>query len=257
MLVTVIIPTTGNPLLKQAIESVQNQEYNDIECFIVVDGKEREKATRDILSTIKINKPQTHLLTLPYATGHDGFNGHKIYGGVPYLVRGESIAFLDEDNWLDANHIASLVKLKKDHNLEWTYSMRKIVDQQGNFLLNDDCESLGIWKACKGDFHHVDTSCYLLSRGAAILFSYVWYRKFRDPRTHTPDAILCNKLVEFNNNFGGTGLYSVNYRLSNNPASVKADFFLEGNEIMKKRYPEGLPWKNGAKLASEVITPHK
>jgi hypothetical protein len=37
--VTVTTPTTGNKYLKQAIESVQNQDFEDLRHWIVVDGQ--------------------------------------------------------------------------------------------------------------------------------------------------------------------------------------------------------------------------
>ena len=43
--------------------------------------------------------PIDRRIELPYPTGLDGFQGHRIYGGAPYLARGDLICFLDEDNW--------------------------------------------------------------------------------------------------------------------------------------------------------------
>jgi hypothetical protein len=176
-----------------------------------------------------------------------------VFGASAYLARGELIAFLDEDNWHDPNHFSSLVKLMTEHNLDWAYSLRKIVDHHGHFLINDDCENLGIWKACIGDFRHVDTNCYLLRRSDAISLSPIWYKQFRDDSTHTPDAIICNKLVDWNTSFGTPGLYSTNYRVGETAASVKLDFFANGNRVMLERYPEGLPWKSGPALSRDIL----
>ena len=38
-LVTVITPTTGAPYLRQAIDSVKNQTYDNIQHLVVVDGQ--------------------------------------------------------------------------------------------------------------------------------------------------------------------------------------------------------------------------
>jgi glycosyltransferase involved in cell wall biosynthesis len=254
MTISIVTPTTGAPELKQAVQSVLSQEYADIEYYVVIDGKEREAKTLALLEELGPRDPRLHTVTLPYPTGLDGFNGHRIFGAAAYLTRGELIAFLDEDNWWDPNHLLSLLQLMVSHNLDWAYSMRKIVDSDGTFLLNDDCENLGIWKACIGDFRHVDTSCYLLKRADAVSLSPIWYKQFRDPSSHTPDAILCNKLVDFKTSFGTPGLYSLNYRLGGTEKSVRLDFFQQGNKIMRDRYPNGLPWTRGPAFSRDHIT---
>jgi hypothetical protein len=145
------------------------------------------------------------------------------------------------------------MRLIIEHNLDWAYALRKIVDTDGAFITNDECESLGIWKACIGDFRHVDTSCYLLKRMDALSLSPIWYKQFRGGSTPTPDAIICNKLVDYNTSFGTPGLYSVNYRLGGSERSVRKDFFMQGNEAMRQRYPQGFPWAAGPALSRDHI----
>ena len=43
--------------------------------------------------------------------------------------------------------------------------------------------------------------------------------------------------------FETTFKYSVNYRVGSGEHSVKIDFFEKGNELMKLKYSEKLPWK--------------
>jgi hypothetical protein len=40
-----------------------------------------------------------------------------------------------------------------------------------------------------------------------------------------------------------TRRHSENYSVGNRPDSVNGQFFLRGNEVMRKRYPDGLPWE--------------
>ena len=89
-----ITPTTGNPLLEAALESVARQTYQPIQHLVIIDGSERSPAARRLISTRSIDG-----IELLYPTGLDGFQGHRIYGGAPYLARGDLICFLDEDNW--------------------------------------------------------------------------------------------------------------------------------------------------------------
>lgn len=254
MTISIVTPTTGAPELKQAVQSVLSQDHSDIEYYVFIDGKEREAKALSLLEELGPRDPRLHTITLPHPTGLDGFNGHRIFGASSYLTRGDYIAFLDEDNWWDSNHLSSLYQLLVNHKLDWAYAMRKIVDSDGTFIVNDDCENLGIWKACIGDFRHVDTSCYLLKRADALSLSPIWYKQFRDPSTHTPDAILCNKLVDYKTSFGTPGLYSLNYRIGGTDRSVRVDFFQAGNKIMRERYPTGLPWTKGPSFSRDHIT---
>jgi glycosyltransferase involved in cell wall biosynthesis len=244
MLISVVTPVTGNPLMIKAIQSVQDQDYENIEHLIVIDGGERSSRSRKLLENIEFKKKHTHILCLPYATGLDRFLGHKIYGASCYLVNGDYIAFLDEDNWLETNHISTLVKIVENHSLDWAYSLRKIVDRMGFFITNDDCESLGKWRVFTDEYHHVDTNCYLIKKTVAIAYSSTWYRRFREPGIMSPDMALCDRLIQNSVlQYDTTGLYSVNYRLGSSPLSVTADFFVAGNQVMQARYPSGFPWR--------------
>ena len=171
MLVSIITPTTGNSLLKQTIESIQNQDYKHIEHLIIIDGQEREADTFNILNQIQFKK-KTYVVTWPYVTGKDRFNGHKIYGATSYLANGDYLVFLDEDNWFDENHISSLAELVNQNKLDWAYSLRKIMDREGNFITNDDCESLGKWPSFLNEQDHlVDVNCYFVKKEIGIVIS--------------------------------------------------------------------------------------
>lgn len=247
MLVTVVSAVTGNPLMRQALESVQSQTYPHIEHLIVIDGEEREAQARAILAEMDVSRHKTHVICLPYATGKDGFICHRIYGMAPFLVNGDYLCYLDEDNWYDPNHVQSLVNVVTENNLDWAYSLRKIVDKDGNFACLDDCESLGKW-AHQNNAHLVDTNCYFLKRSIAVEFSGTWYAKFRENKgantyIDNPDKALCQILLEKYSKLGTTGIYSVNYRLGGSESSVGLVFFHQHNLIKQQQYPHGFPWR--------------
>ncbi len=251
MLVSVITPVTGNPLMKQAIQSVQDQEYSNIEHIIVIDGKEREAAAQAILQEIEFKKPQTHVICLPYATGKDGFNGHRIYGMSLFLANGDYLAFLDEDNWFDPHHIASLVQVVEAKHLDWAYSLRKIVNHDGSFATYDNCESLGKWPIYTRNHHLVDTSCYFLKKCIAIEYAHMFYVRYGEPNdlkagtpgTKCTDVLLCNELVKTYPRCDTSGVYTVNYRTGMTKFSLSLDFIREGNTVMQTQYPQGFPWQ--------------
>ena len=240
--VTVITPTTGGPLLEDCLESVQSQTYPHVEHLIVIDGPEHRERARQIMSRIGDRHP-VHVIELPRPTGRDRFHGHRIYGAALFLCDGAFVAFLDDDNWYEPDHVESLVEIAALKGLSWAYSLRTIVERNGDMIALDDCESLGKWPTCLGptDFL-VDVSCYLIRRDLAIRFSWIWNRRARDPELMEADRILCQQLMKHAPEFDTTGKYTVNYRIGSNPYSVKRKFFIDGNDLMKRRHPNGFPW---------------
>ncbi len=244
MLVSIVTATIGNPLLEQAIQSVQDQDYDHIEHTIVIDGKEHEEKVNHILQDMEL-KRKVHILCLPYPTGKDGYICHRIYGASNYIVSGDYIIYLDEDNWFDPYHISSLVELAKLNQLTWAYALRKIVDTKGHFVTYDDCESLGQWPVVfDRRFYHIDTNCFFIRKDIAIQLSPIWHRRFREQGLNNPDTELCVTLLKQFPRFSTTGLYTVNYRIGSTNLSVKSGSFLFGNAAARSMYPDGLPWRN-------------
>jgi len=239
----VITPTTGLPFLAKAMESTNTQPC---EHWIVIDGAEHAQKVADILKEGDyVNKK---IILLPENTGKphqhwskkDGvkFFGNRIYAGISNLVNADHVLFLDEDNWFEPNHVETMLQMinatGRDH--EWCYSLRKCVDQQGNYVCNDDCDSLGIFASWKG-INLVDMNCYcfktefLMKINSTLQTDYYW-----------TDRLLSRVAVSTAKDFysyGCTGLYTVNYR-------VRPDaeiFFKQGNEYMNKLYNGNFPWR--------------
>lgn len=238
-LVSVVTPSIGSDKLARAMESVQAQSYSRIEHLVVVDGPDGEARARAAVPAAP--RHPCHLIPLPFNTGADGFNGHRIYGAAVYLAAGRYIAFLDEDNWLEPHHVASLMRLVENRGLEWAYALRNIVGDDGCWIARDDCESLGRWPVwLDRATHFVDMNCYLLRRDIAVELSPRFYRRSRD--LYSPDAALCAHLLKARPGFETNGDYTVNYTVGSRPTSVKADFFLRGNAAMRQHHPDGFPW---------------
>ena len=249
MKVSVITPTTGNPFLKECIESVRNQTYKNIEHIVVVDGRSRFEKTEPILYEAAFPRGESssdQLIILPYPTGIDRYNGHRVYGGTTYFADGDYHIWLDDDNVLEPDHIEKLVKLVQEKDLDWAYSFRKIIDKDSKVLCLDDCESLGMWASILSpqDFF-VDVNCYFVKKEVAVQISPVWYRKFREPGQMEIDRAIAAVLMHPNNKlkFDCTRDYTVKYRVGNTGLSVQAEFFLRGNEAMLQRHNGKLPWK--------------
>jgi glycosyltransferase involved in cell wall biosynthesis len=238
-LVTVITPTTGSDQLTDALNSVDKQTYTNIQHLVVIDGvnKYGDKAKKLIEGASR-----STIVELPYNTGYDNYNGHRIYGAMSYIAQGDFVCFLDQDNWFESNHIESLVNVILDGN-QWAYSLRKIVSQEGEYICNDDCESLGKWASVLND-QFVDVNCYMIPKMAAIAFSPYWYRRARHPQEQPEvDRILSVFMMQNFTKFDTNGDYTVNYRVASRKDSVQDSFFLRGNEMMQNKMKGEYPWR--------------
>lgn len=248
MKVSVITPTTGNPYLAECIASVRAQTYQNIEHIVVVDGKERwSKADEILLAAEFPNGVNEHVCILPYPTGTNRYNGHRVYGAATYFADGDYHIWLDDDNVLEPTHIESLVKIVQEKKLDWAFSFRKIIDKDSNVICLDDCESLGLWHSILSpqDFF-VDVNCYFVKKEVAVGMSPVWYRKFREPGQMEIDRAIASILMGKQNNlkYDCTRDYTVKYRVGNTGLSVQGEFFLRGNQAMLQLHNNKLPWKN-------------
>jgi glycosyltransferase involved in cell wall biosynthesis len=245
--VTIITATVGNPRLADCILSVRNQTHADIDHLLVCDGREREtvviqefdRALQKQEGALKHVKP----VWLPYSIGKDRWNGHRIYAAGAFMADGDYVMYLDDDNTLEPDHIESLLTVCETN--DWAYSLRNIVDKDGKFLCQDNCESLGKWASVldEKDFF-IDVNCYFLPTRLAIHLGPAWYRKFREPGMPEVDRVLAATLMNNNLKFECTYEHTVNYTVGNTENSVKKEFFENGNRVMRDRYPDGLPWKS-------------
>jgi glycosyltransferase involved in cell wall biosynthesis len=246
MKVTVITATTGNPLLAGCLRSVAQQTYKNVTHLVVGDGPEHWEKIDSIFTNAAFpNGTNQFYVEMPYPIGKDRWNAHRIYPAATYMVEGDYVMYLDEDNVLEPNHIESLVKLVQEKKLDWAYSFRKIIDKEGNYLCHDDCESLGKWASVLSpqDFF-IDVNCYFVRREVAVAITPAWYRKFREPGQPEVDRVLAHVLMNNFKNFDTTHEYSLLYRVGNTQYSVQKEFFDRGNAEMMRRYNGNLPWKS-------------
>jgi hypothetical protein len=224
-----------------------NQTHKDVQHLLVVDGPDHTKKVDDEIKHLAINGNHnlSHLdvLWMPYSIGKDRWNGHRIYAAGAFQAEGEFVIWLDDDNSLEPTHIEDCLKVIQAGN-DWAYSFRNIVDKDHKFIEQDNCESLGKWASVLGenDFF-IDVNCYFVPTRLAIHLGPAWYRKFREPNMPEVDRVLAHTLMNNNLKFDTTYNYTVNYTVGNTPNSVQPEFFEKGNAEMRRRFPDGLPWK--------------
>ena len=56
------------------------------------------------------------------------------------------------------------------------------------------------------------------------------------------DRAFARQVMERHPTLPCTGAYSINYAAESRAESASILFFLEGNDLMRRRYPKGLPW---------------
>jgi hypothetical protein len=246
MKVTVITATVGNPLLGHNLRSVANQTHKDVQHLLVVDGEEHWQKVHDHIYQLEVegvDLEHVDILAMPFSIGKDRWNGHRIYAAGAFQAEGQFIIYLDDDNSLEPTHIQDCLEVIGKGN-DWAYSFRNIVDKEHKFLCRDDCESLGKWASVLNpqDFF-IDVNCYFIPTTLAIHLGPAWYRKFREPGKPEVDRVLAHTLMNNNLKYDTTYGYTVNYTVGNTQNSVQPEFFAQGNAEMRRRFPDGLPWK--------------
>ena len=234
MQVAIVTPTIGSEHLKQCVESVQNQTYKDVKHYIFIDGI-NVKYNNPNWPTFINNLPNVKQVALDENVGK-GWYGHRVYAACSFLVNADVIIYLDEDNWLEPNHVQEAVDALKA-GFDWVYSLRRIVSKTGEYICDDNCESLGKWPVFfNPEVFHIDTACFAVRRDVALKVGHSWYGQWgADRQFHTA-------LKASYKNYGCTTKHTVNYRLDGNPHSVTKEFFEEGNARTKEQYPNGYPW---------------
>jgi len=240
--VTVIIPTIGQPSLTKAIKTCNPwyQTYKNIHNLVVVDGPKYYDAA---VKQIAKSDCEVKLTSTPYNTGGNGFYGHRIYAAYPHLINTDYVAFLDEDNWWDEHHLGSMIELLERNNHDWVHSLRKVVLEDGKYLDDDCCESIGrwpIWFSPEDNPQHlVDTSSYLFKTDFLIKVCNHWHSGWGGDRRffHIITKVMGH------DNYGTTGLHTLNYKLPNMEKAYGGDyeFFKKGNEAIKQKYGS-YPW---------------
>ncbi|MGH7744506.1 MAG: glycosyltransferase [Candidatus Dormibacteria bacterium] len=240
-LVSILTGTTGRQSLVDTVQSVIKQSHDRIQHLVFVDGTESHVKTTLLLDPLL--NPNLDVVYLPYAVGKDRWNAHRMYAAGTYLAEGQFIMFLDDDNTLEPDHIASLLEVINKGN-DWAFSFRNIMEE-GKIICQDNCESLGKWHSCINQADQfVDVNCYLLRRDVAVAMSPVWFRKFREPGQPEVDRVMFHVLSQrISPKFDTSYKYTLNYAVGTSPLSVQKDFFIKGNEAMLKLYNGVLPWQ--------------
>jgi glycosyltransferase involved in cell wall biosynthesis len=197
MKTTIITPTIGSDFLRQAVESVKAQT---VPCkhLIVVDGAQYYDKVLRLID----QRPNISFLVLPENVGGGGWYGHRVYASVPMLVNTLYVAFLDEDNYFEPNHIQTMEAAMQTEGVHVVTSRRNVVRQDRTLIGLDNFESIG---ANNLGYHLHDTNTYLFKQSIASKFVPAIYGQWGADRMLTANL----------DNFTRKHLpkhYGVNYR---------------------------------------------
>ena len=231
MKIAIVTPTRNSKHLEQCVHSIRQQTYENVVHYLVADGNDVK------IPNYMLYYKHTRYIMLDDNVGANGWYGHRVYAAAGFLVNADVICYLDEDNWLEPNHVQTIVD-KLEAGYDWVYSFRNIHDKDGEFICEDNCESLGKWPVyVNPSVFHIDTSTFGVRRSVALAVGHAWYGQWG------ADRQFFSALRKHFPNFEGTRQYTSNYRLDGNPNSVTKEFFLEGNQKTLEMCGGEYPWK--------------
>ena len=222
--IAVVTATTGRDTLWETIESVRDQTVSCTH-YVFADGEYASALTQFF------DDEKLKFYRLPVKTGGNGMMNGGIIAASAYLVQEDLICWLDDDNWIEPDHLETLLAAKEDK--PYAHSLRKLVEPDGTFFDFDDFESLGIHSG------FIDLNCYLMDRQLAVQIAPLWYRTTGE--LMVGDRFVYEALRQNNLPFGETGKYTVNYRL--NPKRDLRPWFFDGNIKNRAKHSGDLPWR--------------
>lgn len=168
----VITITIGRELLWRSLRSVFAQKFDGTVQIVI--GIDKLIGALIPLAQIERECPHNMMVTVldfgySFSSRHGGVHrercGGTLRGVLSFAANSRYVTYLDDDNWMADNHIATLRRAMADH--DWAYSLRWFVDsgtQQP--LCVDEWESVGPNRGC---FLHpnggwVDPNCLMLDK---------------------------------------------------------------------------------------------
>ena len=229
----VVTVTTGKRLEKliNCANSVYMQGY-PVTHYILCDGD------FEVVGEIKKTIPWVKVCYWDAQIGNGkDWLGQRWLSAAPHLVTEDVTFYCNDDDWYEEDHVQTIME-KIEQGYDWAYSFRRIHDQEGNFICEDNCEALGeaadVWNIPNHRF--VDSCMFGMKTDILKQISIVMNRPGLDIDRHF--YATAKQLFP---NFTGTGLHTFNFRLGGS-CGVQKEFFEFGNGEMLKRFNGKLPW---------------
>jgi hypothetical protein len=233
MKAAVVTTTNGRASLRKATQSVYDQTRS-CRHYIVTDGI----MSFDDFAVMREAYPRSEMLWCSQKVGGKNLEARRLLAASSFLVKEDVVFFLNDDDWYEPDHVESLMRIIEDGN-DWAYSHRKVFDQNGGYVCDDLCESLGeehdIWDSPGQQF--VETCSVACRTEMMVKLAQVYW-----PVGYGPDRTFYQIAKQLFPRFRGSKRATMCFTVGGNEMSVQKEFFLTGNADMKRRYPNGMPW---------------
>ncbi|MDO4224137.1 MAG: glycosyltransferase, partial [Acinetobacter sp.] len=229
----------GRESLLRTIKSVQQQTYPCTH-YIFVDGPQYHQ---QVLEMVK-DYPNVKVSYLGMNTGAGGMCNSIINAVAPFLVTEDIICFIDDDNWMSADHVHYLVDAISRHNADYAYNLRYYVDETEQILCPDNVDSTGFWHHDQlhykirldlfgGDQeidlhsrfrpgHLIDTNSYGIKREVALKLALTWIQ-----RGDANDVAVTQALLKANMKGVNTGKRTIYYMIDVERREILSDDFFQ------------------------------
>ncbi len=178
----VVIPTILRPYLRQALESIFAQRFaGRIHVLVGIDVPRGDLAVIDAACAQRPSHCAVQVFWPGYSTSvrNGGLmapgDGGALRAMLTYLANSPYVAYLDDDNWWDPNHLTQL--RGAIDAADWAFSLRWFVHPETRRpVCVDVWESVGpgqgLFKERFGGF--VDPSCLMINKVACPLAPHHW-----------------------------------------------------------------------------------
>lgn len=201
----VLTPTIGRDSLLDSIISVQSQTEIP-EHLIVVDGPQHLDKVDAILEQVSDHSNITKMV-LPYNTGYGGYFGHRVIAAVSQIINHDYMFILDDDNWYENNHVATMLDKLVYDELDWCFSLRKIWTHDKRKMFFDTAIAIGdICPVIERTRQIVDTSTYVFKNKFIKDYGHLWYGGYGADQRFFQNLAVDHK-------HDTTGLFTLNYKL--------------------------------------------
>lgn len=236
--VAVVMPTLLRPSLRKAVESVYRQDLQGrIQMLIGIDTPEGDPAILDALEAERPDNVALTILDPGYSTSgkHGGlspaYDGGNLRTVLSYLANSRLIAYLDDDNWWEPDHLRRLIAAVEGK--AWAWSQRWYTEAEtGKDLAVDIWESIGLGKGVfKTRFGGwVDPNCLIIDVTRAGNSRWLWaVPLIQDGTGNSQDRHVFALLSKYFPEPGETGAVTVHYAINkNDPIHATRMALIEG-----------------------------
>lgn len=230
----VVIPTVLRPTLSQAVRGVFAQRFQGrIHILIGIDNIRGDLAMIDAICAARPPHCVVQVFWPGYSTStrHGGLtpsgDGGALRSVLTYLANSPYVAYLDDDNWWDPEHLCQMRRAMAD--AEWTFALRWFVHPDTRRpICVDIWESVGpgqgLFNESFGGF--VDPNCLMINKVACPQAPQLWnFPLERDPMSADRNVFA---FLKMRHKPRGTGQPTVFYTLNSNDGLHKVRLRLMG-----------------------------